>query len=318
MREMSIRPPFSVLVANPSLQAAAGAAVLVGLPLGQVALTMASAAPSSAGALTMYALNLAGFAVNCSTVSVPGRLDGIQDASMRKGNLNPDWKETSKEGKESLDLYMKARELSLVSPSGWAFTIWGPIYLGEAVFCLSQFLPAADLTYTVLPHVTAPFVTANLFQSLWCASFRPEAFNGTWTTFISPAMLAGTAYALSHVNAYAAGSALMVPLTMHFGWTTAATLVNLNSSLVALHGSERWATAAGHASAVLAGALGVGVTLAHATPAYGLTVAWALTACGTGMANRTNPTLASKVQKYLCFAGAAACAATSVSILLKK
>jgi len=167
------------------------------------------------------------------------------------------------------------------------------------------------------PQITAPFVAANLFQTFWCASFRPESFDGSWKTMISPAMLAGTAYSLSHVNAVAAGSWLLVPLSMHFGWTTAATLVNLNSSLAALNDRDAFVTAAGHASAVAATALGVGVTMAHSTPAYGLTVAWALAACGNGVGRQNHANAgAAKAQKFLCYAGAGICAATSIFSLL--
>jgi hypothetical protein len=105
---------------------------------------------------------------------------------------------------------------------------------------------------------------------------------------------------------------------MHFGWLTAATLVNLNSSLAAMHDNETLAIATGHFSVVLACALGVGVTMAQSTPAYGLTLAWALTACGTGMASKSKSTqtLATNVQKYLCFVGAGVCAAASMVVLL--
>lgn len=180
-----------------------------------------------------------------------------------------------------------------------------------------MFAPSTGVA-ALLPQVTAPFVATNLFQCFWCASFRPESFNGTWTTLISPAMLAGTAYSLSQINAIAAGNLFLIPLTMHFGWTTAATLVNLNSSLAALRNEDVLITAAGQASAVAATALGVGITLAHSTPAYGLTIAWALAACGNGIANQTSSSAtAVKVQKYLCYAGACICGATSIALLLK-
>jgi hypothetical protein len=307
---MSLEPVFSLLIAKPTLQAVSGAAVLIGLPIAQGALSSSIAL----SAIGLNGLNALGFGINCATVSVDGRLDGAQDASMRQGNLYPDANKTTK-GKGSLNLYLRARDRSLVTPSGWAFTIWGPIYLGETIFCLSQSINTTGLT-AILPHVTAPFVAANLFQSLWCASFRPESFNGTWTTFLSPAMLAGTAFSLSHVNVIAASNWLLVPLSMHFGWVTAATLVNLNSSLAASHDSETLAIASGHASAVLATAFGVGITLAHSTPAYGLTIAWALSACATGV-TQSDTNAARIVQKYLCFAGAAMCAATSVMLLLQ-
>ena len=316
---MSLLSPFSYLIDNPKLQVAAGASVLFGLPIAQVALS--TTAPLAGGfttALPLYCVNILSFAINCTTVSVPGRLDGLKDAAMRKGDLNPSAHADDTAKKASVDSYTRARDRSLITPSGWAFAIWGPIYFGEAIFCVAQCIPASNLTHTVLPHVTAPFVAVNLFQSLWCASFRPESFNGTWTTFVGPVMLAGAAYSMSHVNAFAASNVSLVPLSVHFGWLTAATLVNLNSSLAAMHESDTLAIATGHASVVMACILGVGVTLSHGTPAYGLTLAWALTACGTGLASRSKSGFAHKVQKVLCFAGAGICAASSVVVLLRR
>jgi len=262
-------------------------------------------------------ITMQAFGINVATVSVPGRLDGRQDAAMRSGDLNPSESTplTTDSASAAADAYNASRTRSLVNPAGWAFAIWGPIYLGEAALCASTFVPGFAAASELLPQMTAPFVAANLFQSLWCATFRPEAVNGTWTSFISPFMLAGTAYSLSQINTIAGGHwLLLLPLTMHFGWTTAATLVNLNGSLTSFVESDRTMTAAGHASALVATALGVGFTVLHGTPAYGLTVAWALAACADSIGKRpaNELTTGRRVQKYLCWSGAGACAATAV------
>eukprot|EP00804_Cyclotella_cryptica_P007997 CCRYP_016029-RB/>CCRYP_016029-RB protein AED:0.03 eAED:0.03 QI:509/1/1/1/1/1/2/84/223 len=211
-----------------------------------------------------------------------------------------------------------------------AFAIWGPIYLGEAAFVTSQ-LFASDTSLValnkMLPNVTAPFVAANLFQSLWCASFRPSYGEG-WKKYISVGMLAGTAYSLSLVNAagYAAmvsadmvnQSYLLWPLAAHFGWTSAATLVNLNGSVASdKSATPRTLVAIGHSSAVIATTLGVGITLANSMPVYGLTLSWALAACADGMSHRI-PTQrqeeedvlskAADVQRKLCWTGSVLCA----------
>eukprot|EP01083_Nonionella_stella_P188123 692739_1 len=109
-------------------------------------------------------------------------------------------------------------------------------------------------------------------------------------------MLAGTACSLSMVHSAGATvlandpsmfSYLLVPVTMHFGWTTAATLVNLNGSLANdENASARSLVALGNSSAVAATALGVGLTVSQSSPAYGLTLAWALAACADGMTKR--------------------------------
>ncbi len=252
---------------------------------------------------------------------------------MRKGNLNPTHPEESSPltKNDPTSAYTLNRNRTLVNPSGWAFAIWAPIYLGEAAFVTAQVFASDATTAALLPHVTAPFVAANLFQSLWCASFRPS-FSKGWERYISVAMLAGTGFSLSLVQS--AGSALKVvdssiipylllPMTVHFGWVSAATLVNLNGSLASNeNASTRSLIALGHSSALIATALGVGLTIARSTPAYGLTLAWALAACADGMDKRTPSSQslvveeetfskAAGVQRVLCWAGSFACASAA-------
>ncbi len=194
----------------------------------------------------------------------------------------------------------------------------------------AQLLASDSTSMALLPQLTAPFVAANLFQSLWCASFRPSYLQG-WTRYISAGMLAGTAYSLNLVQSecltvFSTESTmlphLLLPLTIHFGWVTAATLVNLNGAL----GSDESAStqsvvALGHSSALAATVLGVGLTIARSAPAYGLTLAWALAACADGMSNRSKSSSttadseeeetfvkAARVQMNLCWAGSCACA----------
>jgi len=198
--------------------------------------------------------------------------------------------------------------------------IWGPIYLGEAVFCGALCLDAGMAS--ILPQVTVPFVAANLTQSLWCAAFRPSYSQG-WHKYVSVMMLGSTAYSLSLIpfvdlaTTTTTSSLYWIPLAMHFGWTTAATLVNLNGSLAMNYDvQESTMIAAGHASSVLATALGVGVTLSYQLPAYGLTIAWALAACAKGMRVSTAENVGAKIQKGLLTMGSIVSAGTAIYTLV--
>mmetsp|Transcript_17667 Transcript_17667/g.38189 ORF Transcript_17667/g.38189 Transcript_17667/m.38189 type:complete len:331 (-) Transcript_17667:1279-2271(-) len=314
---------------SPPVVAIAGAAISIGLPMLEAALS------SSASLSLLKSLNVVAFATNVIAVSVPGRLDGQLDEKMRAGELDPTKPNATASksedsplvaGKEKSSVYTLNLSRTLINPSGWAFAIWGPIYLGEASFVAAQLFASDAATLALLPHITAPFVAANLFQSLWCASFRPSYGEG-WKKYISVAMLAGTGYSLSLVHS--AGSAVMaadpsslsyllLPMTVHFGWVSAATLVNLNGALASDESaSPRSLIALGNSSALAATALGVGLTVSQSAPAYGLTLAWALAACADGMTKRIpsqsateEETLAKAagVQKNLCWAGSFACA----------
>lgn len=75
--KMSLR--FVSSLNSPPFVAAAGVAVLAGLPF------VEAAAASGASLALLKGLNVAVFASNCAAVSVPGRIDGQQDVAMRKG-----------------------------------------------------------------------------------------------------------------------------------------------------------------------------------------------------------------------------------------
>ena len=292
---------------SPIVVLGSGAVALFSLP------TITSICTSGAVSLgLLQAANVLAYALNCAAVSVPGRVDGqAQDAMQGKTNSNDQTYDA---------IYSPNQGRSLIAPAGWAFAIWGPIYLGEAAFCTSLLLQSSTAVISTLPEITAPFVAANIFQSLWCASFRPSYMSPTsgWEKYVSVAMLGGTAYSLSLLHATGAASLgwYFVPITMHFGWTTAATLVNLNGSVAMSQVSDKMVIAVGHTSTILATILGVSISVAQSLPAYGLTVAWALAACADGMKKRQvvpNPDISSdivrgmKVQQLLCYVGSGLC-----------
>ena len=299
---------------SPVIVLGSGAAVLFSLPT--VTSLCATSGASSLGLL--QTANLMAFALNCVAVSVPGRIDRqAQDKIQGKANSNDETYRT---------VYSPNQGRSLIAPAGWAFAIWGPIYLGEAVFCTSLLLKSSSVVLSSIPMITGPFIAANLFQCLWCASFRPSYMNtsSNWEKYISVAMLGGTAYSLSllHAADAAALSWYFVPITMHFGWTSAATLVNLNGSVAMSNVSDKIVIAVGHTSTILATMLGVTVTLVQALPVYGLTISWALAACADGMKQRqliNNPAISSdivkgmKVQQIFCYIGSGLCFASAIT-----
>jgi hypothetical protein len=149
-------------------------------------------------------------------------------------------------------------------------------------------------------------------------------------------MLSGIAYSLNQAHqvftsvhrrdVYSLGEYLVffLPLSLHFGWTTAAALVNINGNVAGLHGDNPQLVAAvGHTSAIGATALGVFITVTRQAPVYGGVIAWALAACAAGMHDRlqTSGTIVdsnragiygARVQKYLCGIGAAVSAGVAL------
>lgn len=239
---------------------------------------------------TVRIVNLLSYTINIIAVSRPGRMDG---EAAGEGQLSP----------------INGR--TLVAPAGWAFAIWGPIFLGEAIGVASQFLLlSADDDNTpivqLLKQTSGPFITAQLFQSLWCAAFRPKYNNNNnnnnskgYERFVSVGMLSATAYSLSRAHSiFTSPSSKMIyssfqyglyflPMALHFGWTTAASIVNLNGAISMKDNvKENVIAFAGHTSVIAATVLGVVLAFQRDAPVYSGVIAWALSAVADSMKKR--------------------------------
>jgi hypothetical protein len=212
-----------------------------------------------------------------------------------------------------------------------AFIIWAPIVLGELLSVSAQvFLPETATVVPQLKRLTAPFVIANVFQSLWTAAFRPKY--KSVSKFVSPLLLSGTAYSLSKAHAVIAAASLPMsqylvfglPISLHFGWTTAASLVNWNGAIATFSENVSAETVAnvGHLSVISAAALGSVITIARGSPVYGGVISWALFAVASGMKNRIQSTekddpkrvgvLGCRLQYRLARVGAFVCSVASL------
>lgn len=295
------------------------AALGAGVGIGALGAGIGSAALSENA---IKGVAVAAFGLNVVAVSIPGRLDDEVARAMSE----------KKDGGEKISIasnvLLPATGKSYITPAGWAFAIWGPIYLGEMAFttmvALAKFhVAASESVKDILPF----WVSANLFQGLWCATFRPrfhlESAKRTFGPFMSALYLGLTALSLGKVNMIVCSQssaftlldkALFVPLTMHFGWTTAATLVNINGAVANYNRAGSDANLYGLGCMSVAAALGASLGVAVKTKAqtYSFVIGWALLAVSDGMkariANskkRTETSNASNIRKLSYFGGIA-------------
>jgi hypothetical protein len=271
----------------------------------------------------LQVLNLLFYFMNAYATSQPGRIDGIEQDMISK---------VTKTGKPTSLFATGKRGRTLFMPQDWAFAIWGPIFAGELIFCLSTAMAVQESMplASIIKYASGGFIGAQIFQTLWCASFRPK-YDGN-AAFTSSAMLSGVAYCLSRAHdAFVMTDEIVsrsqycihfLPLTLHFAWTTAAALVNLNGNVAAITDDPRIIAWSGHLSAIGAIAVGVFVTLSRTAPVFGGVITWALLACSAGMDKRIQETVSesqmragvygAKVQKWLCGVGAAMTLGASV------
>ena len=143
---------------------------------------------------------------------------------------------------------------TLVTPSGYAFGIWGIIYLAEFGFIIAQFnFPA---TFFVTDIVGYNFIYACFAQSLWAICFGYE-YNTA--SFICMTAILGSLVPIVYkiftrtpANNNDSGGESSgdhnhhyswlwneFPMEIHCGWIMAASLVNMNVLLVSYHVSSK-------------------------------------------------------------------------------
>ena len=153
---------------------------------------------------------------------------------------------------------MSQRYASLVTPARWAFAIWGVIYTWEmAAMAFLALQPTRGLTFW---QGQTLWLAANFFQGVWALLFATERLT------LAAAALAGIAFSLTSLAfSMRAASGLeyalvAAPFWLHAGWTTAASIVNINL-VIGLFAGTATQLAAAHASSFLACAVGLGVVL---------------------------------------------------------
>lgn len=173
---------------------------------------------------------------------------------------------------------------TLITPAGWAFSIWGPLFTGSAAFAIYQLLPgrADDLLLARLRWPAAGAFLGNAVWALYTQSFGLSAISAAIITFtlicllVAYRVFAGWRPGFTRTERWL----VVLPLSALAAWLTAATIVNIAASL-RFHGINAGETAR-LVSAVVVIVGGVIAALAVArgrgSPPYALVFLWALSA----------------------------------------
>lgn len=124
---------------------------------------------------------------------------------------------------------LSAKYQTLVTPAGFAFAIWGPIFIWEGVFAVTQMLPNYRES-SVVPAVTPWWLAACLFQVLWTLAFAQEIIPLALACMLGILVsLLGLAWATDSLKMSCAEYGLLrAPLSLHLGWIIAASAVNIS------------------------------------------------------------------------------------------
>jgi len=210
---------------------------------------------------------LGAFVSNVIAVSIPGRFDQMQQS----GKPWQPWK-------------------TYFEPAGWAFAIWGVIYLGELL--LTAYTTVLGAPADVF-RAAAPFwLAGNLFQCLWCFTFRPEFRSGLW---LPASFLAGGAASVLGAHRVFTSAIMTLgpqhslnekllllvcrfPLALHGTWLAAATLLNVNGWAAVGPSTVPFQLAVAFTSAFIAFSIAGAVTWQTKDVFIAATAAWALAA----------------------------------------
>ena len=172
---------------------------------------------------------------------------------------------------------------TFVTPAGYAFSIWGWIYLGLIIFSIYQALPSKFEKYAKMRTL---YLISCLLNCLWLYFWHHEQI--TISLFVILSLLVSLAainLTLERENNLLA----RFVFGLYFGWVTVASIVNATITLLFLGVRTSDETALWSAVGLIIVAAIIGVFLRHKLPnfAYPIAIAWAVTAIAVKQSGKT-------------------------------
>lgn len=194
---------------------------------------------------------------------------------------------------------------TVVTPSGYAFTIWSLIYAGLVAFSIYQLLPRNVTRYRTLRSL---YIFSCALNCAWILFWHSEQIAvcfaiiaGLWITllFIN--------YRVRETDSHGEYWFVKAPFGLYFGWVTAAALVNFAVMLVYLKVpvSTGASVIVGVVLILLASVLGIAARVRLVNYFFPLAVAWALTAIAVNQGVHTSIVAACAVGVIACLIAAA-------------
>jgi len=173
---------------------------------------------------------------------------------------------------------------TLITPSGWAFAIWGPLFLGSAIFAIWQALPAQRESL-LLNRIAWPASIALAAQGVWATytQFANLTFVSAIIILVSLGGLLICLRAFVEHSNLTRGERWCAALVLSAlaAWLTAASIVNISATLV-YHGLVEGGFTNPMAAAIMVAIGGTITALAvvrsRGNPWYAAVFCWALLA----------------------------------------
>lgn len=194
---------------------------------------------------------------------------------------------------------------TMLTPAGYAFSIWSLIYLGIIAFSIYQMLPANLARFR---SIRSFYIFSCALNCAWLYFWHREQIAVCFAVILALAInLFVICYLLRDPQSTGDTWAAKAPFGIYFGWVTAATLVNFTILLkfwnVALSPSTETILAV--SLILLATGLAVAVRWKLTNYFYPLAIAWALTAIAVKQSGQTAIVAAAAVGVVACLIAAA-------------
>ena len=189
---------------------------------------------------------------------------------------------------------------TLVTPSGYAFSIWSLIYAGLIAFSIYQILPRNLSRFRSLRSL---YIFSCALNCAWLYFWHDEQIVVCFVILLALAMtLFLINYKTRDPETLADTWAVRAPFGIYFGWVTAATAVNFVVMLKYLRVDLSPTTETGLAVALILAitAIAIAVRVKLTNYFYPLAVAWAFTAIAVKQSGQTWIVVACAVGVVAC------------------
>jgi hypothetical protein len=196
---------------------------------------------------------------------------------------------------------------TVITPAGYAFSIWSLIYLGLLAFSIYQALRG---NLGRLSGVRTLYIASCVLNCGWIY-FWHHGFIGVCAILIIALAVVLLVIASRFIVAVSWAENLAVKATfgIYAGWVTVASIVNVFVYLRSIDSPTAGSQILGIFAVVLATAVAVAVTWKLSNYLYPLAVAWALTAIAVNQSGRTGLVVA-------CSGGVIMCLLLAASFIL--
>lgn len=167
---------------------------------------------------------------------------------------------------------------TLFVPAGYAFSIWGIIYLAAIVYGIVQLLPAHK-NNKVYEQLNPGFILLNTAGILWIAVFRFEliALSAVMILIMLASAIALFIKAHKAIRYGNHSYWLAVPFSLYMAWLSVASMSNISVWLLTIHFSVTGISGSTWVIVLLAAALALGwvTSIGYKDAVYPLVIAWA-------------------------------------------